>query len=89
VQFDHRVIAWLLALAVPWLWYESGRAGLPARTRLLAHLLLAAAAAQIALGIATLLLGVPVALAAAHQAGALVVFTLALTLNHAMQESRR
>ena len=54
-----------------------------------AHLLLAAAAAQIALGIATLLLGVPVALAAAHQAGALVVFTLALTLNHAMQESRR
>jgi len=89
VQFDHRVIAWLLALAVPWLWYESGRAGLPARTRLLAHLLLAAAAAQIALGIATLLLIVPAALAAAHQAGALVVFTIALALNHSMQVSRR
>jgi cytochrome c oxidase assembly protein subunit 15 len=89
VQFDHRLIAWLLAVAVPWLWYESGRAGLPSRTRLLAHLLLAAAAVQIVLGIAILLLVVPVALAAAHQAGALVVFTLALTLNHAMQESRR
>jgi heme A synthase len=30
-----------------------------------------------------------VALAAAHQGGALVVFTLALALNHALQESRR
>jgi cytochrome c oxidase assembly protein subunit 15 len=86
VQFDHRLIAWLLAFAVPWLWYEAGRAELPARTRLLTHLLLAAAAVQIALGIATLLLVVPAALAAAHQAGALVVFTIALTLNHSMQD---
>jgi cytochrome c oxidase assembly protein subunit 15 len=85
VQFDHRLGAWLLAFAGPWLWYEAGRAEPPARTRLLTHLLLAALAAQIALGIATLLLVVPVALAAAHQAGALVVFTIALMLNHSMQ----
>ena len=26
------MIAWLLAFAVPWLWYESGRVGLPTRT---------------------------------------------------------
>jgi len=87
VQFDHRLFAWLLAVAVPWLWHEAGRAGLPARTRLLTHLLLAALAVQIALGIATLLLVVPVALAAAHQAGALVVFTAALALNHALRVS--
>lgn len=86
VQFDHRLGAWLLAFAVPWLWYEAGRAEPPARTRLLTHLLLAALAAQIALGIATLLLVVPVALAAAHQAGALVVFTIALTLNQSLQK---
>jgi cytochrome c oxidase assembly protein subunit 15 len=85
VQFDHRLGAWLLAIAVPWLWYEAGRAGLPRRARLLTHLLLAALAAQIALGIATLLLVVPVALAAAHQAGALAVFTVALALNHALR----
>jgi cytochrome c oxidase assembly protein subunit 15 len=88
VQFDHRLVAWLLAFAVPWLWYEAGRAGLPARTRLLTRLLLAALAVQIALGIATLLLVVPVALAAAHQAGALIVFTVALALNHSMQTWR-
>jgi len=85
VQFDHRLVAWLLAFAVPWLWYETRRAGLPARTRLLTHLLLAAAALQIALGIATLLLAVPVALATAHQAGALAVFTVALAVNHSLR----
>ena len=85
IQFEHRVGAWLLAAAVPWLWYEAGRAGLQPRARLLSHLLLAALAIQIALGIATLLLVVPVALAAAHQAGALAVFTVALALNHALR----
>jgi cytochrome c oxidase assembly protein subunit 15 len=85
VQFDHRLGAWLLAVAVPWLWFEAGRAGLAGRARLLALFLLAALAAQIALGIATLLHAVPVALAAAHQGGALVVFTVALALNHALR----
>ena len=85
VQFDHRLVAWLLAVAVPWLWYEAGRAELPARARRLTHFLLAALALQIALGISTLLLAVPVALAAAHQAGALVVFTAALAVTHALR----
>jgi len=85
VQFDHRLVAWLLAVAVPWLWYEAGQTQLPARARLLTHFLLAALALQIALGISTLLLAVPVALAAAHQAGALVVFTAALAVNHALR----
>jgi len=85
VQFDHRLFAWLLAVAVPWLWYEAGRAELPARARLLTHFLLAALVLQIALGISTLLLAVPVALAAAHQAGALIVFTAALAVNHTLR----
>jgi heme A synthase len=37
---------------------------------------------QISLGISTLLLGVPVVLAAAHQAGALLLFTAALLTHH-------
>jgi len=85
VQFDHRLGAWLLAVAVTWLWFEAGRAGLPARARVLTHVLLGALAIQIALGIATLLLVVPVALAAAHQAGALVVFTATLAVNHSLR----
>ncbi len=88
VQFDHRLLAWLLAFTVPWLWVEAGRAGVPAQARLLTHLMLAALALQTALGIATLLLVVPAALAAAHQAGALVVFTVALALNHALRDTQ-
>lgn len=86
VQFDHRLFAWLLAFTVPWLWVEAGRAGVPAYARALTHLMLATLALQIALGITTLLLVVPAALAAAHQAGALVVFSVALALNHALRE---
>ena len=76
VQFDHRAIAWVLAALVPLFWLRTRRAA--PRVRLAASLLLAALALQIALGIATLVLVVPVPLAAAHQAGALLVFTAAL-----------
>jgi cytochrome c oxidase assembly protein subunit 15 len=37
---------------------------------------------QVALGVTTLLLGVPIPLAAAHQAGALLLFSLALWTAH-------
>ncbi len=85
VQFDHRLIAWALAALVPWFWVRVRRAPVSRRARLAAHLLLGALAVQIALGISTLLLAVPVPLAAAHQAGALVVFTAALLAAHALR----
>jgi cytochrome c oxidase assembly protein subunit 15 len=85
VQFNHRLIAWLLFFTVPafW-WFAQGRVTAP-RARLALHLLLAALAMQIVLGIATLVNAVPVPLGAAHQAGALVVFTFALFINHQLR----
>lgn len=85
VQFDHRLIAWLLALLVPWFWLRVRREAAPRRARLAAGLLLVALALQIALGITTLLLAVPVPLAAAHQAGALLVFSAALFCAHSLR----
>lgn len=85
VQFNHRSIAWLLAFAVPVLWWKLQRAAVPAHTRWAAHLLLAALAVQITLGIATLLLRVPVALGATHQGVAVVVFGIALWLAHRLR----
>jgi cytochrome c oxidase assembly protein subunit 15 len=85
VQFDHRLIAWLLAILVPWFWVRVRRAPAPPRARLAADLLLAALALQIALGIATLLNTVPVPLAAAHQAGALLVFSAAMLALHSLR----
>jgi len=84
VQFDHRLGAWLLAVMVPLAWWRVVRADVSARSRVGAHLVLAMLVVQVALGIATLLAVVPLSLAAAHQAGAVVLFALALHLAHAL-----
>jgi cytochrome c oxidase assembly protein subunit 15 len=86
VQFDHRLLAWTLALVVPLLWWKlRATPGVPDRARGGGSLLLGLLAAQIALGIATLLLVVPVSLAAAHQAGAVLVFAASLNVAHALR----
>ena len=86
VQFDHRALAWLLALAVPVFWWRTVRSiGAPRAARRGAHLLLGLLFVQLALGIATLLLVVPIPLAAAHQAGALAVFAAALNTAHTLR----
>jgi cytochrome c oxidase assembly protein subunit 15 len=71
VQLVHRGFFWLLALVIPLAWLRWR--GTPA-----AHALLAAFVLQAALGIATLLSGVPVLLGVAHQAGAVLVLAAAL-----------
>lgn len=85
VQFDHRLGAWVLAVLAPWFWLRARRAALTPRARLAVDLLLGALALQIGLGIATLLLAVPVALAAAHQGGAVLLLSAALLVNHALR----
>jgi heme a synthase len=88
VQFDHRLGAWLLAFLVPWFWWKIRAANVSSATRLAANLLLVALAVQIALGILTLLQGVPIALGAAHQGGSMVVFGILLWLNHELRVAR-
>jgi cytochrome c oxidase assembly protein subunit 15 len=86
VQFDHRLIAWILAMVVPLYWWRArATPAAPRRARLGAELLLAMLAVQIALGISTLLLVVPLPLAAAHQAGAVLLFAAALNAAHALR----
>jgi cytochrome c oxidase assembly protein subunit 15 len=86
VQFDHRLIAWSLALVVPLFWWKlRSTDAVPPRARTGGNLLLALLAVQIALGIATLVMVVPVALAAAHQAGAVLVFASAVNVAHALR----
>jgi cytochrome c oxidase assembly protein subunit 15 len=87
VQLDHRLIAYLLCIMLPFYWHRIRQAEVSARTRAVAHVLLATFGLQISLGVATLLFVVPVALAAAHQAGALLVFSVALFMNHELRAS--
>jgi cytochrome c oxidase assembly protein subunit 15 len=86
VQFDHRLLAAALALLVPWfVWRAHRTARVPVPARRAADWLLVLLVMQIALGITTLLLVVPVPLAAAHQAGAVLVFAAALNAAHALR----
>ena len=89
VQFTHRLLAITTAALVVVFWFAAAKAPLVARPRLAAHVLLVAAATQVMLGIATLLLIVPVPLAAAHQAGAVVLLTSALWAAFEVRQPRR
>ena len=88
VQFDHRLLAVLTGAAITVLWLWGQRLRLPARLAIALHGLLAAVVLQVALGILTLILVVPIPLAAAHQAGALVLFSAAVLAAHAARHLR-
>jgi cytochrome c oxidase assembly protein subunit 15 len=75
VQLVNRLFFWGLAVLVPLAWWRMRHT--PAAGALLAAFVL-----QGALGIATLLMGVPVALGAAHQGGAVVLLAAALWNAH-------
>ncbi len=84
VQFNHRWLALLTGLLLL-VWYWRGRsafAGQPAQLsfKLIGMMVII----QIGLGIATLLMQVPVALGALHQAGALLLFSCLLLNIHAL-----
>ncbi|TMJ36092.1 MAG: heme A synthase [Alphaproteobacteria bacterium] len=74
VQFDHRLIAYSVALyAALYTWRVQSPAALA---------VIAAVALQVALGIATLLAQVPLSLGLMHQAGAMIVFATAIWAVH-------
>lgn len=87
IQFTHRVIAVVVTLAVLSFVIRSWRTKLldPA-TRTAFNLLFIMLIIQISLGISTLLFVVPIQLAAAHQAGALLLLTAAWIINHRLRK---
>ncbi len=89
VQFTHRLLAISTAALVVVFWFAAAKAPLAARARLSTHALLVAVAAQVTLGIATLVLIVPVPLAVTHQAGAVVLLTSALWAAFEVRQPRR
>ena len=85
VQFDHRVLALATFAAICLLWAGGLQSNLPKPARTALQTLLAIAVIQVALGISTLLLVVPIPLAAAHQAGAVLLLTAAINLRHCLR----
>ncbi|GKS68759.1 cytochrome c oxidase assembly protein subunit 15 [Nitrosomonas sp. PY1] len=85
VQFNHRLIAWILAFLVPLFWFKSKKYNLSGTTRMACNFFLIMLVIQIGLGISTLLYVVPIPLAASHQGGAVLLFTAALWVSHQLR----
>lgn len=77
VQFHHRMMAYLIGLLSLYIWFRI-RNDTHINVRLAGLLMLVAVFIQGALGVFTLINMVPIPLAAAHQAGALVTLSAAL-----------
>jgi cytochrome c oxidase assembly protein subunit 15 len=82
VQFDHRVLALTTFFAVIATWATLRRSSPPRLARRL-DLALGAAMLQLALGISTLLLRVPIVLGVAHQGGAALLLVALILAWHA------
>jgi len=86
VQFDHRLLAMTTFIVIVAFWWRARKAGMPQRSGPSVNALLHTAILQVILGISTLLLSVPTALAAAHQGVAMLLFTIALYLVHSLRK---
>jgi len=75
VQFDHRIIGYVLFAAVIWLWFRSRRTG-HARLKRWTDWVLVASTGQMLWGILTVLNGAPLGYAIVHQAGAIALVVL-------------
>ncbi len=82
VQFNHRMMAYVLAVLIAWHTLRVTQTADNQRLRLTSRLLLAAVLGQIALGVWTLLATVPICLGLAHQAGAVILFAIAIIHAH-------
>jgi heme a synthase len=85
VQFDHRILAMTTVASTVVLWLAGRRSALPSPANRALHVLLTVALLQLALGVSTLLMVVPIPLAAAHQAGAVLLLTAATVLRHRLR----
>ncbi len=86
VQFDHRLLAITTFFVTVAFWLRTRKLDMPKRSGLAVNALLHTAILQVILGISTLLLSVPTALAAAHQGVAMLLFTIALYLVHSLRK---
>lgn len=85
VQLDHRILAVTTFAATVVFWSKSRKEDLPARSRPAINALLHTVLLQVALGISTLVLAVPLILGALHQAVAMLLFTISIYVLHSLR----
>jgi len=88
VQFNHRMIAYLLVILIPLFAFAVRRIAVTPRSRIAAHLLLAMLVTQVTLGVATILLHMPVVIAVSHQGGAILLLTIAIFITREIKQEK-
>lgn len=88
VQFDHRLLAEITFVLIMVFWFKARGRHLHPRTRRAVNALGIMACVQVTLGVSTLLLVVPVALASLHQLGAVALMSIALWGVHELRVPR-
>ena len=84
IQFNHRMFAYLLFALISTFSYMVFRSTKDITLRVAAVGFFLVLLLQVVMGISTLLLHVPVSIAAAHQVGAVLLLTSALYLSHVL-----
>ncbi|MEO5345617.1 MAG: COX15/CtaA family protein [Magnetococcus sp. YQC-9] len=88
IQWDHRLLATITFFAVLGYGMLGVRSGAPARIHTSYYYLMMAMVLQVALGIATLLLHVPISLAWMHQVWSMALFSIAMFIHFYMQSGQ-
>ncbi len=88
IQFNHRVFAYGLLFLISSYCFAVYKYGTTARSRHAAILLLILLIAQVCLGVATILLHVPVLIASCHQGGAILLLTTILFITRELKPEK-
>lgn len=84
IQFNHRIFAYIIAALVVGFSVTALRKDISTKARIGIYCMLFLLLVQITLGISTLVFYVPVAIAAAHQIGAVALLTATLFVSHSL-----
>ncbi|MBV1882126.1 MAG: COX15/CtaA family protein [Pseudomonadales bacterium] len=87
IQFNHRMIAYLLILVIPPFCVLIRQVTKTKRLQRTAAVFMAMLAIQITLGVSTLLASVPVTLGVSHQGGAIILLTIAVFITRDLKPS--
>ena len=88
IHFNHRMLAYVVALLVVFFSVQTLRAGDSARVRRSAMLMLGVLTGQLLLGIGTVMTQVAIPVAATHQVGAVLLLTAVLYWIHAQSDQK-
>lgn len=82
VQFNHRIMAYVVTISIIWFFYLSRKYKIDVRVQKYSILLLIALFFQFTLGIMIIILRIPLVLASFHQVFAVVLFSVSLFITH-------